>query len=457
MLLTATRLISIYRFGQQSKRRTVGSLAGIMLTAWILNAHAADDMAENPDLDYLALQIKNAEAEQARSALEQIVADMQLDQGRYAYALVEPLTLLGDAQMVLQNPREAADHYAHALHLSRSNQGLFAPEQVDIVYRQATLHTAEGNLSEARQREEYAFEVLQRHYGRASLDLLPAIKRLGEFYQRSFNFLGARTLFKQALVILEAQNNQSSETAIPYLQGIAKTYLTERFPPFYNASQFDPRAQSSLREMDLSREHLSISNFPAGERALQTVVSIRQQSVDRALLDPEMSDEENSALTEALQAAMLDLADWHQMFGHIREARALYTHLYKEIDASERALVTFDEPKLLYFPKPKDPKRPNDSRRQPASGEVEVRFDVLPSGRIRNLETITSIPEGLMDFQVRRNLRDAVFRPAINSEGPFVSEGFGYRYEFDHYPKLAETASDSVTADPSNPTPDQAP
>ena len=457
MLFTATRLIFIYRSRRQSKRRTVGSLAGVMLTAWMLNVHAADDMAENPDLDYLALQIKSAEAEQARSTLEQIVADMQLDQGRHAYALVEPLTLLGDAQMALQNPRVAADHYAHALHLSRSNQGLFAPEQVDIVYRQATLHTAAGNLSEARQREEYAFEVLQRHYGRASLDLLPAIKRLGEFYQRSFNFLGARVLFKQALATLEVQDGQSNEAAIPYLQGIAKTYLTERFPPFYSESQFDPRAQSGLREMDLSREYISISNFPAGERALQTVVTIRQQSVDRALLDPEMSDEENSALNEALQAAMLDLADWHQMFGHIREARALYNHLYKEIDASERALVTFDEPKLLYFPQPKNPKRPSDFRRQPASGEVEVRFDVLPSGRIRNLETITSIPDGLMDFQVRRNLRDAVFRPAINAEGPFVREGFGYRYEFDHYPKLAETQSDSVTADPTNPTQDQAP
>ena len=36
-----------------------------MLTAWMLNVHAADHLAKNPDLDYLAIQIKNAEAEQA--------------------------------------------------------------------------------------------------------------------------------------------------------------------------------------------------------------------------------------------------------------------------------------------------------------------------------------------------------------------------------------------------------
>ena len=62
-----------------------------------------------------------------------------------------------------------------------------------------------------------------------------------------------------------------------------------------------------------------------------------------------------------------------------------------------------------------------------------------------------------MDFQVRRNLRDAIFRPAINAEGPFISEGFGYRYEFDHYPKLAKTETGAVTTDPSDPTQDQAP
>ena len=104
MLLTATRLISIFKI-----RATIE-----VPTGWEFSWHDADcvdaqrpcggQLAKNPDLDYLAIQIKNAEAEQARSRLRQIIADIQLDQGRYAYALVKPLTLLGDAQMALQNP-----------------------------------------------------------------------------------------------------------------------------------------------------------------------------------------------------------------------------------------------------------------------------------------------------------------------------------------------------------------
>ncbi len=415
------------------------------LIASAFSTHAAENTGASYDLDYLTLQIQSAEAEQARTTLEQIVTDIKTAQGRYAYALVAPLTLLGDAQMALKEPDLAADNYAHALHLSRSNLGLFAPSQVDIVYRQAALNTAAGDLLVARQREEYAFEVLQRHHGQTSLNLLPAIKRLGEFYQRSYNFLGARVLFKQALAALEAQNRQTSEAAIPYLQGVAKTYLTERFPPYYNESQFDSRAQSGLRDLDLSGEYVSISNFPAGERALQAVVTIRQQSLDRALLDPDIDDDESIGLSRAVHAAMLDLADWHQMFGHIREARALYKHLFAEISAAQNALVAFDQPKLLYFPKPKDPRRPNDFRRLPTKGAVEVQFDVMPTGRVRKLETITSVPDGLMDFQVRRNLRDAVFRPAVNADGPLTSEAFSYRYEFEHYPKQDDAQSNIAT------------
>ena len=454
MVATALRLNSIVRPRPRWKRHVVTGLAGLLLTLWASLSQGAEKTSKDYDLDYLSLQIKTAEADRARATLEQIITDIQLDQGRYAYALVAPLTLLGDAHMALQNSNEAADHYAHALHLSRSNQGLFAPSQVDVVYRQAALYTAAGNLLAARQREEYAFEVLQRHHGQASLDLLPAIERLGEFYQRSFNFLGARVLFKRALATLAAHDRQTSEAAIPYLQGVAKSYLTERFPPFYSESQFDPRAQSGLREMDLTTEYISISNFPAGERALQSVVAIRQQSLDRGLLDPEISKSEVFRLTKSLHAAMLDLADWHQMFGHIREARALYNHLFNEIDDAKTLSIAFDEPKLLYFPKPKDPKRPSDSTRQAGTGEVGVRFDVLPTGRIRNLETVTSIPDGLMDFQVRRNLRDAIFRPAINAEGPITSKGYSYRYEFNHYSKL--DAKDPEIATSSEPGPEQA-
>jgi hypothetical protein len=154
------------------------------------------------------------------------------------------------------------------------------------------------------------------------------------------------------------------------------------------------------------------------------------------MLEPETTAEKLARLNNASNLALLDLADWHQMFGHIRESKSLYKHLYQQTHKDlEQPTMAFEQPKLLYLPKPKNPKRPDGSVREPANGWVEIQFDVLPNGRIRNLETLASVPQGLMDFQVRRNLRDAIFRPAVSTDGPVISEAYVYRHDFKHYPK----------------------
>ena len=431
------------------------ALALACLLSPLMSLAGTDD-----DLDFIAAQIQRAEAAQANTTLSTIIDRIEAEQGRYAADLVQPLTLVGDAQNALGNYSAAMDSYDRALHLNRANQGLFAPSQTAIVYRQAHTELKRGNLFEARQREEYAYDVLSRHHGEMSLQLLPALARLGDFYQRGFNFLGSRALFKRALAILESNGTRDSDAAVPFLQGIAKSYLTEGFPPYrYTPSQLDARSQSGMREQDLFREVGSINNFPAGERALQRVVAIKQRAFDDAAgineeadNDAEMNPAELSKLRKSLNLAFLDLADWHQMFGHSREAKTLYKHLYAHAhEGLQQPTIAFEQPKLLYLPRPKDPKRPSDSLRQPEDGLVEVQFDVLPNGRIRDLQTLSSIPKGLMDFQVRRNLRDAIFRPALSADGPVLTKSYIYRHNFKYYP---DQAPQDVAAT-SNPEPEK--
>ena len=421
----------------------------IVLALVLFGFATPSQAASNQDeLDFIAAQIQRAEADQASALLRQMIEQIERSQGRYAEDLVQPLTLLGDAQSALNQLKAAADSYDRALHLNRINSGLFDPSQTTIVYRQARVAMNQGDLMGARQREEYAFEVQQRHYGSGSTELLPALARLGQFYQRGYNFLAARTLFKRALVILESNDAGDSQAAVPFLQGIAESYLTEGFPPFrYTPSQYDPRMQSGMREQDLFREVGSVNNFPAGERALQQVVKIQQAALDNAQLLSETTDEELAQLSHALHLSLLKLADWHQMFGHIREAKTLYTHLYDQTHQDpERPTMIFAEPKLLYMPKPKDPKIPRGYARDSASGTVEVQFDVLPNGRIRDLQTVQSDPNGLMDFQVRRNLRDAIFRPAVGIDGPVISKAYVHKHDFEYYPEgeLDAVASSTI-------------
>ena len=118
------------------------------------------------------------------------------------------------------------------------------------------------------------------------------LRDLDNSISAAITFLAARTLFKRALAILQTNGAENSQAAVPFLQGIAKSYLTEGFPPFrYTPSQFDPRMQPGMREQDLFREVGSVNNFPAGERALQQVVKIQQSALDSAKLIPETTSE----------------------------------------------------------------------------------------------------------------------------------------------------------------------
>ena len=86
------------------------------LFAFTVVGHAATNQDE---LDFIAAQIQRAEADQASASLQQIIEQIEGAQGRYAADLIQPLTLLGDAQNALNQFNAAADSYDRALHLNQ--------------------------------------------------------------------------------------------------------------------------------------------------------------------------------------------------------------------------------------------------------------------------------------------------------------------------------------------------
>jgi hypothetical protein len=88
-------------------------------------------------LGQIERQIQAEEFDPAIRELEQRIETIAADNHRFDTRLVRPLTLLGDAYAGLDQFETALGHYQRALHLSRVNQGLNTPEQVEIVYREA--------------------------------------------------------------------------------------------------------------------------------------------------------------------------------------------------------------------------------------------------------------------------------------------------------------------------------
>jgi tetratricopeptide (TPR) repeat protein len=397
---------------------------------------ANGSVALGTEFDFLEQQIFRGEAANAQNTLETTIAQISALKHRYHEDLLVPLALLGDALMVQGQVDAAIDRYVRARHIARVSYGLFSQRQLPLVYREADAYRRIEDFQSSAKREEYAYDVSRKALGDSNPDLIPATMRLANFYLETFNYFSAREMFNRAMIIRDQNGLQFEPAAIPALKGIAITHRLEKFPLFYVSSRnANPDNAPISQTSTLDRQQVTFNNFPAGEKALQRIVEIRRRQDPQDPL--------------ATRNAIIELADWHLMFGRTSPAHTLYTYVYEQMLAlDEDPALFFAEPYLLYMPKPEDPQPKNDQTPdQAATGYIELGFDVATNGRIRALTTLTSYPPKLMDFKVRRSLRMAIYRPSLVAGLPVKAENRTYTHEFKFYPQSPPTQ----TAAPSTP------
>jgi hypothetical protein len=375
----------------------------------------------DPDLEQIEAQIEAGEYEIPKYWLGQKIREIEKSSHRFDPALVRPITLLGDIQVLEGDYVGALENYGRAVHLERVNSGLVSASQLEIVYREAEVYRTLGDFETANEREEYAYHVLQRAYDPYSEEILPGLYHLAEWYEKTHNIFAARHLYQRATDVMIANGKGQTMEAIPAWRGVARTYRLERFPPIYIDST-QPSAYAADTGLETSYGPVTINNFPAGERALQTIIQIHR---------------EHSSPTPVIAQAILDLADWHLLFEKTREAFPLYEIAYELMEGVEDFPLEdfFGEPKLIHFPAPVDPSAPDVPERT-AEGLVSVQFDITERGAPRGLTTMESVPEGMMDFRVRKSIRASRFRPPIVDGEPQPASGYLYTHRFTYYPQV---------------------
>lgn len=388
-------------------------------------------------LSFIESQIQVGEGEAAEAVLGGVINEIEQSRNRYHEELLLPLTLMGDALSARGAHSEALDMYGRARHIARVNAGLFAPEQLDVVYREAAAHRRVGDFASAGEREEYAFEVAARNVEPYDPKLLPSIQRLAQFYQEMGAPMAARTMYNRALRIHEANKTDKTEAALTTYRALASTYWQERFPPVYiDPDQLNKPSGpgAEVGNIDRAAQLSFINSFPAGERALQRVAEIQQT------LHGKDSREELKA--------MIELADWHLMFGRTHAANVLYRHVFAELEAQgENVEALFGKPQLLWFPRPFNPKPPEvENRGSALKGVVNLTYDVSPGGRVRALKTVDNEGPKTMVFRVRRSLRTAVFRPALIEGEPVMTQAQRFAYTFPYFETI-EPGTDTTVQD----------
>lgn len=450
---------------------TLGLTLSLSLYGVQAHAESANTKPDNPaaigpatEFDDLERQIELGEFKPAINQLEQQIETIERAQHRYHTDLIKPLTLLGDALHGAKNYPGALDAYGRAIHLTRVSSGLHSADQVEGVYREANVHRSAGDPQQANDREEYAWDVLQKTHGRYSPKLLPGIHHLAKWYDKTYNVIAARGLYMRAIRIVEANYTEQHPEMVTALHGLAQTYRTERFPPTYfnnSAADFSKVRANNSRSEDNTA--MLLNQFPRGEKALKRIVRIQQANL--ALLEPtivsatevnnteaKQTDAEQTqvnpkqtitdpdALAKARQnlvAALVDLGDWYLLFDRSRIAVQYYTQaevINTQLGPGQTKL-DFSRPQLLHFPAPLDPRPPKPRfRGERKEGVVELSYTITVRGSIANLKTVNSLPKGLMDYRVRKSMLSARYRPTFAGGVPASTQGQTYRHKFNYYP-----------------------
>ena len=354
---------------------------------------------------------------EAINIVELEIEKIERRSNRYNIELARPLVVLGDALAGVGDRQGALGAFDRAVHITRVNRGLHHPSQVEIVYREASVLAANGDLAQANRRHEYAYDILLRSYGGGNPSLLPGIFSLADWYLVNYNIFSARGLYEHALSVADGSLAAADPNRLRALRGMAATYRSERFPPYQKETTPGTSHQVGYRYGTMP----VINNFAKGERALIEVVNVIMASAKSS--DEDVAD------------AVLELGDWYLIFGKHDRATTLYRHVWGLLEAKPDQLAEiFDAPTPLYLPLPGDPDTDGAAAGRPRSGIVELSFRVDASGGVSRIATLHSEPQNLMDVKVRRAVRRARYRPAFDGETTVATDDVRVSHEFMYYP-----------------------
>jgi tetratricopeptide (TPR) repeat protein len=164
-------------------------------------------------------------------------------------ALVSPLQGLAATQAAMGRPDLARLSYRRAVHVTHVNDGPHNRGQVDILESLAELHIAQGDYDEAVDIQEHIYSIQSRKVQPDTIDLIPALEKRASWQHRLQRYHRERITWRQIIDILEDHYGKESLELIPALTSLGKSYL------FVSPAEFEygPEVSSASGETYLKR------------------------------------------------------------------------------------------------------------------------------------------------------------------------------------------------------------
>ena len=371
------------------------------------------------------------EGADAIEPLEGAIQGFEVAVFRDAPELAEPWMLLGDAYLQAGQIQAADYAYEQSIHITRVNQGLFTPEQLETVFRQAGLLEVMGDLDGATRREEYALVLQRKKFGHA-MELIPGLYRMAEWYLKVAQPVKARQVYEEAIKLQSGAKGGDIESLVDAYIGLADSYRMERFPPdgFFQIDDSEFMWQGGTPQA--ARWDLSHGMFfgPAN-RALLRAEEMLRTSFDE-------SDEFKAKLSR-VRIALGDLNMLFEKWGSAEDwyqsVFALWSAENPDIESpegvQERLRGWFGAPVPLHLPLPGEVGRvENYPADRIGVGSITLAFSLSRHGKVGKIDTVEMNPDRFRDLRFRRVLRESRYRPQIENGEAMGSERVIYRHEF---------------------------
>lgn len=382
------------------------------------------------------------------------VGDKEAEQGPYSDQLREELFASALLYQQLGEHENALRMFQRALAVSRINFGLEGLDQVPIMQAMASSQSALGKTAEADAMMDAALNLQQKVLGENSIELVPALLRMGEWNTRAFmdrssiliniprmnvqNFLTdprnyiqpqldvrATPLFK----LYQARSNyltalksliDAQAFTHPDLLQLERKLLTNFFlhthqenilyePDFY-LNRKKSRTSSRLNQNAI--ELMNSENYDLGKDA-------HKRSLAYLANDPARDP-------AALAAALLEEADWDMLFQRKTVGEDKYRQAYEYFAANPALQQQVQQllypalPVVLptYLPAPNSREKLGIAADADVSffGYIDVSFGISKHGKARRIKVLDKGGEVTRNMEIRLNqyLRNVQFRPRFS-------------------------------------------
>jgi tetratricopeptide (TPR) repeat protein len=341
----------------------------------------------------------------ASEAYDAVVRDLLLkieaiekEQGHVARPLEAPLFELGKLYVAADHCQEAIPLLRQAIALTQRLDGVLNTRQLGMYEPLLQCLIAKDMIIDLQRTLDQTVLIRQNAYGKDDVRMIPALSYAGAWYERAGQYENARETYQRSVDIARKAGGDRDVRLVGPLRSLARTFRLQ--------VQYEPEP---LRGRALDA---------AGERML-----VRAARIVR----------ENAEASPSLRIdTLLELGDWYQMSGAVRDALKIYKEVWAAtVESGKPGESVLGEPTpLLYRAAVGVALRTAPPDRQKMKHYwIDFEFRVTRFGQVEEVVAKSSTAPSSLQLGVAENLKRTHYRPrfvdgeSVDTDGVKVRQG----------------------------------